>query len=59
VSLAEALGSDEEGERLLAASSISLGQLEAVLDPGSYLGSAGAFVAAALSANASAGDLQR
>ncbi len=58
VSLAEALCSDEEGRAQLAASNISRSQLEAALDPAAYLGSTAAFVAAALSAHDSVGDLQ-
>lgn len=53
VSLAEALCGDEEGGRLLAAGNISRDQLERALDPASYLGSAAAFIAAALSAHSS------
>jgi 3-carboxy-cis,cis-muconate cycloisomerase len=51
ISLAEALGADEEGRAQLAASNISRAQLDAALDPGSYLGSTASFIAAALSAH--------
>lgn len=59
VSLAEALCSDEESSAQLAASNISRDQLDAALDPGSYLGSAGSFIAAALAAHSSASSEQQ
>src|SRR6185437_8539532 len=55
VLLAQVHRSDEEGGRLLAASRISWGRVELALGLSSYLGSAGAFLAAALAACASAG----
>jgi 3-carboxy-cis,cis-muconate cycloisomerase len=51
ISLAEALDSDEECRAQLTASNISRGQVEAALDPGSYLGSAASFIAAALASH--------
>jgi hypothetical protein len=51
ISLAEALFTDEETAAQLAASKISLHQLQATLAPTSYLGATHQFIARALAAH--------